>query len=41
MNLAEEFVWVQIPSSDGSNLLIGNLYFAPDTTVDTVKRCFG
>ena len=38
--LAEECVWVEIPSSDGLNLLIGNEYFAPDTTADTLKRLF-
>jgi hypothetical protein len=39
--LAEECVWVEVPSSDGFNLLIGNRYFAPDITADTLKRYFG
>jgi hypothetical protein len=39
--LTEEFVWVEIPSSDGFTLLKGNLHFAPDTTADTLKRYFG
>ena len=39
--LAEECVWVEIPSSDGLNLLTGNDCLAPDTTADTLKRYFG
>jgi hypothetical protein len=39
--LTEEFVWVEIPSSDGFTLLKGNLYFSPDTTADTLKLYFG
>jgi hypothetical protein len=34
-------VWVEVPSSDGFNLLIGDNYFAPGSTADTLKRYFG
>jgi hypothetical protein len=39
--LASECVWVEIPSSDGLNLLIGTRHFAPGTTADILKRYFG
>jgi hypothetical protein len=39
--LTKEFVWVEITSSDGFNLLKVDLYYAPDTTADTLKLYFG
>jgi hypothetical protein len=39
--LTEEFVRVEIPSSDGFILLKGNLYFSPDTTAEKLKGYFG
>jgi hypothetical protein len=38
--LFEECVWVEMPTTDGLNLLIGNHYFAPDAFVDTIKQYF-
>jgi hypothetical protein len=40
LELVEECVWVEIPTTDGYNLLIGNHYFAPHTSVDTIKQYF-
>jgi hypothetical protein len=35
--MAEKCVWVNISTSDGFNLLIGNHYFVPDKTADTLE----
>jgi hypothetical protein len=40
LELVEECVWIEMSTTDGYNLLIGNHYFAPDTSVDTIKRYF-
>jgi hypothetical protein len=40
LELVEECVWVEISTTDGYNLLIGNHYFEPDTSVDTIKQYF-
>jgi hypothetical protein len=37
MEMAEECVWVDILISDSFNLLIGNHYFVPDKTADTLE----
>jgi len=39
--VAEECVWVEILSSIGLNLRIGNHCFDPDTNADTPRRYFG
>jgi hypothetical protein len=36
----EEFVWVEIPTYDGLNLLIGNHYFLPDTKPEIITNYF-
>jgi len=41
LELAEGCVWVEVPSSVGFSLLIGDHYCAPDTTADTLKEYFG
>ena len=41
LELAEECVWVEVPSSDGFSLLISDNHFAPDTTADTFKGYLG
>jgi hypothetical protein len=40
LELVEECMWVEIPTVDGINLLIGNHYFASDIAVDTIKQSF-
>jgi hypothetical protein len=40
LELVEECVCLNIPTTDGYNLLIGNHYFPPDTSVDTIKQYF-
>jgi len=37
LEMAEKCVWVNISTSDGFNLLIGNHYFVPDKTADTLE----
>lgn len=36
----DECLWIEIPCSDGFNLLIGNHYFPPDTCVLAIKNYF-
>jgi hypothetical protein len=36
----EECAWVEIPTSDGINLLIGNHYFPPDTKPEVITNYF-
>jgi hypothetical protein len=36
----EECVWVEIPTNDGLNLLIGNHYFSPDTKPEVITNYF-
>jgi hypothetical protein len=38
--LINESVWIEIKIRDGSNLLIGNHYFPPDTKIDLLKSYF-
>jgi hypothetical protein len=40
LELVEECVWREIPTTDGYNLLIGNHYFLPGISVDTIKQYF-
>jgi hypothetical protein len=39
--MAEKYVWNEMPSFDGFNLLISSHHFAPDTVADTLKLYFG
>lgn len=39
--LAEKYVWIEIPFFDGFNLLISSHRFAPDTIADILKWYFG
>jgi hypothetical protein len=34
----DECVWIEVPTLDGLNLLIGNLYFAPDTKPEAISN---
>jgi hypothetical protein len=36
----DECVWVEIPTSDGLNLIIGNHYFPPDTKPENIANYF-
>jgi hypothetical protein len=36
----DECVWVEIPTSDGLNLLTGNHYFLPDATTEHITNYF-
>jgi hypothetical protein len=36
----DECVWVEIPTSDGLNLLIGNHYFPPDAKPENIAKYF-
>jgi hypothetical protein len=36
----EECVWIEVPTHDGLNLLIGNHYFPPDTKPDVISNYF-
>jgi hypothetical protein len=40
LELCEECVWVEIPTLDGFNLLIGNHYFPPDAKPENIARYF-
>jgi hypothetical protein len=40
LELYEESVWVEIPTSDGLNLLIGNHYFPLDTNPEVITNYF-
>jgi hypothetical protein len=36
----DECVWIEIPTSDGLNVLIGNHYFPPDTKHENIANYF-
>jgi hypothetical protein len=40
LEFCEECVWVEIPTLDGFNLLIGNHYFSPDCKPENTARYF-
>jgi hypothetical protein len=40
LELCSECTWVEIPTADGINLLIGNQYFSPDTKSENITEYF-
>jgi hypothetical protein len=40
LEFCDEYVWVEIPTFDGLNLLIGNHYFPPDTKPEIIANYF-
>jgi hypothetical protein len=40
LEFCDECVWVEIPTYDGLNLLIGNHYFPPDTKPEIIANYF-
>ncbi|PNF15466.1 hypothetical protein B7P43_G17549 [Cryptotermes secundus] len=40
LELCSECVWVEVPSADGINMLIGNHYFSPYTKLEVITAYF-